>query len=52
VSPEQAPMNEMHNLNEPQSSFSQEAPQSDLNDIIAIRRQRWLASQQSNGQQQ
>jgi len=47
VSPEQARMNEMHSLNEPQSSFS-----GLLNDIIAIRRQRWLASQQSNGQQQ
>merc|ERR1712193_559900 len=47
VSPEQARMNEMHSLNEPHSSFS-----GLLNDIIAIRRQRWLASQQSNGQQQ
>jgi len=52
VSPEPAPMDEMQSLNEPQSSFSREAPQSDLNDVIAIRRQRWLASQQSNGQQQ
>jgi len=52
MSPEQATMNDMHSLNEPESSFSREAPQSDLNDIIAIRRQRWLASQQSSGQQQ
>jgi len=48
----QAPPNEPQSLNEPQSSSSQEAHPSDLDDIIAIRRQRWLASQQSNGRQQ
>merc|ERR1712022_102374 len=42
-----ASLAEAQSMNEMQSSFS-----GLLNDIIAIRRQRWLASQQSNGQQQ
>jgi hypothetical protein len=48
-SPEQALQNDI--LSEPQSSSSQVAPRTDLDDIIAIRRQRWLASQQSNAEQ-